>query len=300
MKPLARLALAVAGALAAAVAAAAAQPAEPSLEELRARADAGDAAAQNDLGGRLFDPNDPERMREVRELFRRSMAGGNAEAKGNYALMLMMGWGGPADVELGRRLRDEAAAEGSMAANLTLADRYLSGSEGYPRDPVRAFEHTRIVASSTTPSAAYAQWRLGVMHLQGVGTRADPAEAHRWIRRAAEAGEANAMASMGVLLATGQGVAEDDVAARSWYRRAAESARDGFQDGLRGLGWMLVTGEGGPEDLPTGVAYLMLAEAAGAERAGELLVRIADHITPEIREQARAIGDRWIADHRPE
>ena len=44
----------------------------------------------------------------------------------------------------------------------------------------------------------------------------------------------------------------------------------------------------------------MLAEAAGAERAGELLERIADHITPEIREQARAIGDRWIADHRPE
>jgi TPR repeat protein len=272
---------------------------QPTIEQLRARAAAGDAAAQNDLAGRLFRPDDPAHHAEVRELWRRSAEAGNAEGKANYALVLMEGIGGPADVERGRRLRAEAAAEGSVSANMTLAARYLGGEEGYPRDPVRATAHLRVVATSSTPRAPYAQWRLGLMYYHGAGTAVDHAEAYRWFVRSADGGEAQGMASRAVMLALGQGVAENDPEARIWYRRAAETGRDGFENGLRGLGWMLATGEGGPIDLPTGIAYLMLANAAGAENAELLLGRLRDRITPEIEARARAIGSRWIEEHRP-
>jgi TPR repeat protein len=276
----------------------AAQPeAAPDLAALRARAEAGDAGAQVDLGRAIFNPNNPAALLEARALFQRSMQAGNAEAKGNYALMLMMGFGGPADVELGRRLRAEAAAQGSMAANMTLAERYLYGEEGYPVDMPRAFGHMRVVAESSTPSAAMAQYRLGQMHLQGLGTPANKEEGYRWIARAAEAGDVDAMATRAVLLTTGDGVAEDGVAARDWARRAAESGRQGYESGLRVLGWLLVGGKGGPVDLPTGLAYLTLAAAAGETQAQELIDELRSRITPEIESQARAIGERWTAEH---
>lgn len=279
---------------------AAARPAaEPSIAELRTRAAAGDAGAQVDLGRRILNPEDPASLSEARTLFQRSMQAGNAEAKSNYALMLMMGWGGPADVEQGRRLRAEAAAEGSMAANMTLADRYLEGAEGYPRDPALAFRHTSMVANSSTPNAPYAQWRLAMMHLQGIGTPASEQEAWRWVVRASDGDDTSAMVSRGVMLAIGQGVTENDAEARDWYRRAAESRRQGFGDGLRGLGWMLATGEGGPVDLPTGIAYLMIASDARAQRADEFLERLRPQITPEIDRQAREIGQRWVGEHWP-
>ncbi|HEV7661671.1 MAG TPA: tetratricopeptide repeat protein [Allosphingosinicella sp.] len=297
----ARAALAPLPALAAQPAplAAASPAAEPSIAELRTRAAAGDVGAQLDLGRRILNPEDPASLTEARILFQRAMQAGNAEAKSNYALMLMMGWGGPADVETGRRLRAEAAAEGSMAANMTLAERYLEGAEGYPRDPALAFRHISLVANSSSPSAPYAQWRLAMMHIQGTGTPTDLPEAWRWVVRASDAGEVNAMVSRGVMLAIGQGVTENDAEARTWYRRAAESRRRGFGDGLRGLGWMLATGEGGPVDLPTGIAYLMIASDAQAQQADDMLGQLRPQITPEVDRQAREIGQRWVEEHWP-
>jgi hypothetical protein len=280
-------------------AAAAPPAAEPSIAELRTRAAAGDVGARLDLGRRILNPEDPASLTEARTLFQGAMRAGNAEAKSNYALMLMMGWGGPADVETGRRLRAEAAAEGSMAANMTLAERYLEGAEGYPRDPALAFRHIGLVANSSSPSAPYAQWRLAMLHLQGTGTPVDLPEAWRLVVRASDAGETSAMVSRGVMLAIGQGVTENDAEARSWYRRAAESRRRGFGDGLRGLGWMLATGEGGPVDLPTGIAYLMIASDAQAAQADDMLGQLRPRITPEIDRQAREIGQRWVDEHWP-
>ena len=92
--------------------------------------------------------------------------------------------------------------------------------------------------------ASYAQWRLAMMHLNGIGTPADPEEAYRWVVRASDAGDVGAMISRGVMLAIGQGVAEDDAAARLWYQRAAESRDVNFPHALRALGGMLVLGQG--------------------------------------------------------
>ncbi|HYG31285.1 MAG TPA: tetratricopeptide repeat protein [Allosphingosinicella sp.] len=275
------------------------RPPERSLEQLRREAEAGDGEAQNDLGTRLLDMRDPARQAEARRWFQRASDSGNAEARNNLATMLMFGIGGPADEAGGRRLMEEAAQMGSIGARLSLAERYLQGGDGYPRDHGRAYEQIRAAAGSSGPARLYAQWRLAMMHLQGVGTPRDPQEAYRLLVSASEAGGVEAMISRAVMLATGEGVAEDDGAARRWYQRAAESGERGFEHALRGLGSMLAAGEGGPVDLPRGIAYLRIAQAAGDENAAAILQAFSDRITPEIDEQARRIAGEWMRRHLP-
>lgn len=231
---------------------------EPDAGELRASAEAGDPAAMNELGGSLVASGDQSKLAEARDWFRRSAEKGDTEGMNNYASMLQLGVGGSADEVQAARLVEAAAAKGSVSAHLTLAERYLAGAQGYVHDP---------------------------------------AEAYRLLVRASEAGGVNAMISRAVMLATGEGVAEDDQAARHWYQRAAESGEVGFADGLRGLGYMLLNGEGGPPDLVRGVAYLKVAQAAEDSSATTILGEWSERITPEIDRKARAIAKQWIAEH---
>ncbi|MGE3397507.1 MAG: tetratricopeptide repeat protein [Sphingomonas sp.] len=305
MFSLGRLGAPLGAALAATIlsAAAAAQaPPEPSIAEVRARADAGDAEAQNDLAGRLAEASDGRpvgdaQLVEAREWYRRASDGGSVEGMNNYATTLLLGIGGPRNEAEGRRLRELAAERGSQAARMSLAERYLGGAEGYPNNPSRAFE--LMAAESSSPIASYAQWRLGMMHLSGTGTVRNSEEAFRWVVRAADGGEVRAMVSRAVMLATGDGVPEDDVQARRWYERAATSNTVHFAHAMRGLGAMLVTGEGGPADLPRGIAYLRIAQAGNDQNATRLLTQWNDRITPEVNRQAVEIADRWMGEHMP-
>lgn len=275
------------------------RPPAETIEQVRARAEAGDLDAQLDLGIRLLDSQDPAGQREARRWFQRASEAGHAEARQSLATMLMMGIGGPADEAGGRRLMEEAARMGSIGAHLSIAERYLRGVDGYPRDAVRAFEHMRSAAASNEPGGLFARWRLAMMHLEGVGTPRNPQEAYRIVAAASEAGGVNAMISRAVMLATGEGVAEDDAAARHWYQRAAESGERGFEHALRGLGAMLAAGEGGPVDLPRGVAYLRIAQAAGDQNAETILQLFSDRVTPQIDGQARGIAAEWMRRHLP-
>lgn len=275
------------------------RPPAETIGQVRARAEAGDLDAQHDLGIRLLDTQDPARQIEARRWFQRASDAGHAEARQSLATMIMMGIGGPADEARGRRLMEEAARLGSIGAHLSISERYLRGLDGYPRDAVRAFEHMRSAAAWNDPGGLYARWRLAMMHLEGVGTARNPQEAYRIVAAASEAGGVNAMISRAVMLATGEGVAEDDAAARHWYQRAAESGERGFEHALRGLGAMLVAGEGGPIDLPRGIAYLRIAQAAGDQNATTILQLYSDRVTPQIDEQARGIAGEWMRRHLP-
>lgn len=270
---------------------------EPTIEELRARARAGEVEAQNLLGGRLLETQTAEALAEARTWFERAGAAGHAEAKNNFASMLATGIGGPADEARARALREEAAREGSVGAHLTIAEAYLRGGYGYPRDAVRAFQHVQTAASLQSPNRVYVQWRLAMMHLQGVGTARNPREAYRILVETSEAGGVHAMISRAVMLATGEGVAEDDASARIWYQRAAESGEIGFAHALRGLGSMLASGEGGAVDLPRGIAYLRLAAAAGDPEAPAILDHFRDRVTTEVASEAHRIATAWLDQH---
>lgn len=276
-----------------------AQPAQPTIAELRRQAEAGGRDAQFDLGLRLMDQNSAQSLIEARLWFRRAMDAGNAEAKNAYAGMLIRGAGGPADAAEGRRLLLEAASEGSVGANMTLGAAHRGGTGGFPRDPALAFSYmSRAAGLATGSSAGRLYWELGMMHLRGIGTPANPQESYRWVARAAEAGEVRGMISRAVMLATGEGVPEDDAAARQWYERASRLDDPLLAHALRGLGGMLVIGEGGPADVPRGIAYLRIAEGGGDELARVGLQRFANLITPEVDRDAARIAAEWLAARR--
>ncbi len=73
----------------------------------------------------------------------------------------------------------------------------------------------------------------------GAAWRRDDAEAVRFFRKAADAGDANAMAYLGIMYAEGHGVAKDEAEAVRLYRLAMETDRD---VGVSNLAWMYAHG----------------------------------------------------------
>jgi len=70
------------------------------------------------------------------------------------------------------------------------------------------------------------------MHENGLGMRADPAEAAQWYRRAAAQGNAQGQANLGVLYFDGRGVTNDLAEAYMWFKL---SVRQGYGYGRKFL-----------------------------------------------------------------
>jgi TPR repeat protein len=58
----------------------------------------------------------------------------------------------------------------------------------------------------------------------------------RWFRKAADAGNAQAMSYIGMLYYNGRGIPKNDAQAIAWYRKAAARGDEGAQNALQHLG----------------------------------------------------------------
>lgn len=242
---------------------------------------------------------DPSDDAEGRQLLELGAAAGRPEALNALSSAVGMGVGGPADETRARALLLQAAEAGSIGAHLTLSDLYIQGANGFPQDRSRGYRHAVLAAESTQNprAAAWAQWRVGMLTLNGVGVPADANGGYAWVVRAADNGAVQGMLSRAVMLAIGEGVEQDAVSAREWYRRAAESGEIGSAHGLRGLGGMLVVGEGGPIELARGYAYLLLAQEGGDPLAGRIMGAIEGRIDDRTRAAAQIIVSAWRIEH---
>lgn len=250
------------------------------------------------------------RYSEVLGLYVRAAEAGSVEAINGQAMVYDLGIGIRVSRKRAAALRAEAAAKGSIGANMTLVAAYDGGYPGYKRDPSKAFQHLRMIAE-TRPNAslpsyanakkqsALAKWQLGMRLLNGDGAAVNEREAYRWVASAADEGNISGMISRAVMLAMGQGVTEDDVAARSWYQKALGVNAPGRAHAMRGLGGMLATGEGGPADPVTAYAYLTLAAEGGDALASRMIGLLGDVFTPEVQQSATPVIERWKADNPP-
>ncbi|SAK47769.1 Sel1 repeat-containing protein [Caballeronia glebae] len=118
----------------------------------------------------------------ARSEFRRAAQKGSRLAEFNYAMMLLNGEGGPADVQEGKKWLRRAAD-----ANMT-----------------------------------HAQYVYGKMYDDGQFVEKDPAEAHRWFLRAANQGHVQAELALANQFLDGRGTARDNTQAFTWYKKAAE------------------------------------------------------------------------------
>jgi hypothetical protein len=152
------------------------------VNALRAKAETGDAKAQNDLG--------------------------QVYAKGD---VLKQSYAEAAQWYL------KAAEQGNPAAQGALGELYEAG-QSVPHDDAEA---AKWYAKAAEQGFARAQYNLAVLYLMGRGVPRNMEEAVKWYRKAAERGNALAQFNMGMRYLEGNAVGPDTIEAYKWFTLAA-------------------------------------------------------------------------------
>lgn len=133
-----------------------------------------------------------------------------------------------------------------------------------------------------------AQFKVGLMYLDGRGVAQDYGEAMRWFRSAAESGHAGAETAIGDMYANGQGVSEDEAEAAEWYRKAA--ARE-YSWAQFHLGQAYEGGKGVDRDYAEAARWYRLAAHQSNPFAAWRLARLCDRGRGVTRDPEEAV--RW-------
>lgn len=115
----------------------------------------------------------------------------------------------------------QSAQQGDASAQFSLGVLYRDGL-GTPRDFDQAMQWFRAAARQGNSDAALA---LGNLYSQGWGVALDYAQSAQWWRVAAEQGNADAQYDLGLSYDRGQGVPQDYSQAAQWYRKAARQGK---------------------------------------------------------------------------
>ncbi len=135
------------------------------------------APALNNMGVFARTENTAESPAESARLFALAAEAGYAPAKRNLALAYWDGFGIKTDTVKAEQLAQEAANAGDSAAYYLLGMMALSGKE---RQEEKAFRYYLKAAESGYAPACL---QVALMYRQGVGVKADDAQADRWLTR---------------------------------------------------------------------------------------------------------------------
>ena len=188
------------------------------FEELKARAEKGEAQAQLDLGTLyatgIWVERDPKR---AAKWHRKAAEQGLPRAEYQLGLDYAAGDGVKMDkaaaVDWFRRAAEQKLAEAQFSLGLCYAN-----GRGVNPNAVEAARWFRLAAEQGYLDA---ESELGNCYLQGLGVVKDSTQGVHWIRQAAEKGSALAQQSLGVCYERGTGVPKDYVEAYKWYALAA-------------------------------------------------------------------------------
>lgn len=161
----------------------------PALRALYARAAAGDAISQLNLGGLFFKGEEVEQdYAEGGKWFLKAANQGNSLAQFNLGMMYATGQGVSQSHAEAAKWYRLAALQGLAPAQINMGVAYAAG-QGVPRNEIEAAKWMRLAALQGEPQA---QFNLAVMYTNGQGVEKNYAEAHRWASLAAAQGHAKA------------------------------------------------------------------------------------------------------------
>ena len=186
--------------------------------ETRARAEQGDAAAQNELAKLYLKGRGvPKDYNEAARWFSKAAEQGNPKAQFNLGRVYHFGEGVPKDDAEALRWLRKSADQADTHAQTALGYVYLHG-ESVPQDDKQAFAWYQRAAEQGDPLA---QQGLGWMYYNGRGVQKEYTQAAAWYQKAADQGDPVAQESLGYMYAYGVGVERDWIGALRWYRMAA-------------------------------------------------------------------------------
>jgi len=136
----------------------------------------------------------------------------------------------------------------------------LAACASQPSEPTGDQKLFASVSVQAATGDVAAERQLGEMYLYAQGTSYDPAEAVRWLKKAADAGDAQAQVDLGWAYAHGIGVTVDLAQAQRLFLAAAQQ---GFSAGENAAGYGYLAGVGVPVDYAQALAWLQKASEGG-------------------------------------
>ncbi|HZM01622.1 MAG TPA: trypsin-like peptidase domain-containing protein [Candidatus Saccharimonadales bacterium] len=228
-----------------------------SFQEIKAKADAGNAAAQTALGDAYSKGEGvATNLAEAVKWYRKASERGDAAGQYDLGSCYYRGQGVAQDYAEAVRWYRKAAEQGNSDAQFETAIAYYIG-KGVPQDYTEAAKWFRKVAEEGDASA---QYDLGIAYRDGQGVKQDYQEAVKWFRRSAEQGFLQGQYDLSWCYQTGHGVAQDYAEAVIWIRKPAEQ---GNMDAQSFLGWCYERRHGIPQDYAEAVKWYRKAAEQG-------------------------------------
>jgi hypothetical protein len=158
-------------------------------------------------------------------------------------------------------------------------------------DPMKREKWLRRAAED---GEADAQMWLGVAYEQDWFGTIDLVEAAKWYQWSADQGNPDAQVALGEMYESGDGVEQDYSQAVAWYRRAAEHVPDlgGAGQGRGHLGQLYLEGKGVEKDHVQAYMWFMVQEGEPKSSA------IEAQMSPEQIRRAQQLADEWKKQHQ--
>jgi len=256
------------------------------IDQLQAKAQAGDPTAQLDLGKAYENGHGvPQSDRQAVKWYRAAAEQGNATAQNNLGLMFRIGRGVEQDKAEAVKWYRKAARQENPGAMFNLATSYYNG-DGIAIDDVAAYAWFLLAQKFGSQPAADATKRMeeeartpqseafekiGDMYQKGDDLPQSSTGAVNWYRKAAEDGAAPVQIKLASLLLQGQNATSNY---GEVYRLCEKAAGLHFPSGSYCMGQLYEKGLGVERDLPKAAKWFTEAAGMGvgvaALRLGEM------------------------------
>lgn len=292
------------------------------LKQTRTRAEQGSAGAQVTMGTYYWAfRHRPDHLSKGVLWFQKAAKQGNPVAQANWGLALRRGWATNPDIEKGKKLLKQSAAQGYPLAYCYLAapreghlgpidldasrdarrkchqlllKRARQGHAVAQRRVADQFAQTDSTKALHWYQKAYAQGdsqaAYGIARLHASNPSAvEAGKAPVWLKRAAKAGIIDAQYQLGQRFEYGNGVAKSTSRALAWYQRAADHHQP---LALLKVGMWALDGTGGAADPHKAFKALHLAAQMGVVDAMIPLGKLYRDGTGTDKDATRA--ERWF------
>jgi uncharacterized protein len=223
-------------------------------------------------------------------------AQGNAEAMLNLGERQIQSEGAEKNLEEGMQWLRKAIDAGKHRAYYDLGFVYSNGLIDGKPDIAEAMKYFRKGAELGNSDC---QTSMGLLFQAGEripgGVKADPVEAVKWYRLAADQNHTEAIQHLAMLYVTGQGVKQDAAEAAKWFRKGAEL---GDSDSKWGLGQCYLDGKGVGRD--SVMAYVLFSAAVGGvenpqqkQAMSEVCSKLGKAMTAEQLKKSDPLIQEW-------